>query len=105
IALLLPAAALAQTQTSSAPRPLIARCYENHARDSLLLERTLALHGAGEARIAFPATNGRDVLVYAIEQGVDVQLEAQGAAGDVLSIGDSPITRAGVQRVWIASTS
>ncbi len=78
-----------------------AACLQPEAPATPLLERRLSLTGDAESRVALPAAGTQAVLVYALERGVDVELELRDASGAILARADSPVARSGVQRAFL----
>jgi CHAT domain-containing protein len=81
------------------------RCMQSHELPRLLLDRTVTLTGNAEARIDFAVPVRSDTLVYAAENGVDVEIEARDGTGVVLGTADNPVARSGVQRLWLAAST
>jgi CHAT domain-containing protein len=81
------------------------RCIDSYEPSVRLLDRTLAVSGSQESRVDLPAAAaGRaDVLVYGIESGVDVEIEARDASGGVVGTADNPVARGGAQRLSLAT--
>jgi CHAT domain-containing protein len=86
-----------------APRVARSRCIDSHEAPARLLDRTLTLGGSSEIRIDLPAAPRADFLIYAVESGVDAELEVRDAGGAVLVVSDNPVARSGVQRAWVQS--
>ena len=88
---------------SAAATPVLnarSRCIDSYEPAVKILDRTLAVSGSQESRVDLPAGGGRpDVLVYGIESGVDVEIEARDASGGLLGTADNPVARGGVQRL------
>jgi CHAT domain-containing protein len=80
-----------------------ARCMDSWAAPARILDRTVPLAGNAAISVELPANSTANALVYAIERGVDAEVEVRDAAGTILAIADNPVARSGVQRVWIAS--
>ncbi len=80
------------------------RCMESHDLPFRLLDRTITLGGSAETRIDLPGTGRADTLVYAMERGVDVEVEVRDSSGASLLMTDNPVSRTGVQRAWLPAT-
>ena len=107
-------ASLAALVAAFQPAPVLAagsaqvarsRCMQSFELPARLLDRTVTLAGSAEIRIDLPSTGRVDTLVYAAENGLDVEIEARDGAGLVLGTSDNPVARSGVQRLWIAAGS
>ena len=81
-----------------------AGCIESYPPAARLGETRFPLKGDGEHRIDLPAARGQDVFVYAVENGVDVELEVHDATGAILARADSPIARIGRQRAFLPAS-
>jgi len=84
------------------PVPASDRCIDRFAAGARLVDRTITLAGSSESRIDLPDLRRQDALVYAMERGVDVELELHEASGALIVTADSPVARSGIQRVWVA---
>ena len=78
------------------------RCIDSYEPSVRVLDRTLAVSGSQESRVDLPAGARQDVLVYGVESGVDVEIEARDASGRVVGTADNPVARGGVQRLSLA---
>ncbi len=65
----------------------------------------MTLKGDAESRITLPAPSAQDAIVYAIESGVDVELEIDDASGSVVGRADSAVARIGRQRVILPAAA
>ncbi|HEU4627492.1 MAG TPA: CHAT domain-containing tetratricopeptide repeat protein [Steroidobacteraceae bacterium] len=79
-------------------------CGESFDAAAQLSRMRVTLKGDGETRVDLPAASPQDTLVYAVEQGVDVELEIHDAAGGVLARADSPVARIGRQRAFLPAS-
>jgi CHAT domain-containing protein len=68
---------------------------------SRLTDRTLTLGGNTETRIDLQGAGVTDTLVYAVERGLDVEVEVRDSGGALLVEADNPVARTGVQRAWL----
>ncbi|MEJ1960570.1 MAG: CHAT domain-containing protein [Gammaproteobacteria bacterium] len=93
-----PVPALAATSTPLGQ----SRCMQSFEPASRLLDRTVTLPGNGETRIDVQLSGRSDTLVYAAENGLDVEVEARDGTGAVIATADNPVARSGVQRLWLA---
>jgi CHAT domain-containing protein len=75
------------------------RCIELYPASVRVFDRTVAVAGNQETRLDLPATGRADLLVYGVESGVDVEIEARDAAGGVVGTADNPQARSGIQRL------
>ena len=82
-----------------------APCFDSGAGRASALDRTLSLEGNAESHIDLPASPRADLFVYAIESGVDAELEVRDSVGAVIATADSPVARAGIQRVFLPSAA
>ncbi len=80
------------------------RCIDTYETSVRVLDRTLNVSGNQESRVDLPATGRADLLVFGIERGVDVEIEARDASGAVLATADNPVARGGRQRLSLAAT-
>jgi len=48
---------------------------------------------------------GGDTLIYAVERGVDVVLNARDPSDVSLALADNPVARSGIQRMWLAASA
>lgn len=85
----------------AAGQPARSRCIDAHGASATLLDRSFVLSGTSEMRIELPAIPRADALVYAVENGVDAEIEVLDGSGAVLSRSDNPVARSGVQRAWL----
>jgi CHAT domain-containing protein len=86
-------------------RPASAGCIESQDSNTRLLDRKLTLKGDAESRVELPVSRGQDAIVYAIESGVDVELEIRDGAGAKLGRAESPLARNGRQRVILPAAT
>ena len=93
------AGAAAGAAASSSAR---SSCIETYPSSVRILDRTLTLVGDQETRVELPAPGRTELLVYGVERGVDVEIEARDTAGGVLGVADNPQARTGVQRLSLA---
>ena len=99
----MPASAVLAATSSTVVR---ASCLDALATTSTLIDRTISLAGNAETRVELPsAARGTDALVYAVERGIDVVLEARDSSGVVLALADNPVARSGTQRMWLAASA
>lgn len=95
------AATLAALPAGAAEQPARPRCLDSYDASSRVLDRSFVLGGTSEVRVELPAVHRADALVYAIENGVDAEIEVLDGTGARLSFSDNPIARSGVQRAWL----
>ena len=81
-----------------------ATCLESFASTAHQFDTRLTLKGDGETRVDLPPAGGADTLLYAVENGVDVELEVHDATGAILARADSPVARIGRQRLFFAGS-
>lgn len=87
-----------------AVRPAGAACvdsFDNAARSS---QTRVTLKGDGETRVDLPVTRSQDTLIYAVENGVDIELEVHDDSGAILARADNPVARIGSQRVFLPAS-
>lgn len=63
-----------------------------------IVDATFAARGGERVKQSVRITAGRDVLVIAREQGLDVTLEVRDSAGKRVAAADNPVRRTGLQR-------
>ncbi len=76
-----------------------AGCDSSMTIETAVDHATLQVRGPSPAKRSLSAAVDSELMVFALERGIDVTLEVADASGHVLGRGDSPIRRAGVQRV------
>jgi CHAT domain-containing protein len=69
-----------------------------------LADRHVELKGNGEVRIDLHYARVADAIVYAVENGVDVELEAHDASGGLIGRADNAVARIGTQRVFLPAS-
>src|SRR5262249_18482163 len=67
----------------ASPVAAAASCIESQLASAHLSETRLVLRGNAESRVDLPAIRSQDAVVYAVESGVDVELEVHDAAGAI----------------------
>src|SRR5262249_855977 len=67
-----------------------------------IYQNSVLVKGEAPVKRTFVARPTSDFMVFARERGVDVTLEVQDSAGQVLGRADNPIRRTGVQRLELA---
>jgi CHAT domain-containing protein len=77
------------------------RCIDVHDASARVLDRTFVLGGTSEIRVELSIAPRADALVYAVEKGVDAEIEVLDRTGATLSVSDNPVARSGVQRAWL----
>jgi CHAT domain-containing protein/tetratricopeptide (TPR) repeat protein len=91
---------------ATASEPSNMRCIDAHPRAARILDRSLTLDGSTEVRVDLPAGLPRiDTVIYALEQGVDVEIDVRDGAGASLAMADSPVPRTGLQRAWLPASA
>lgn len=100
-------AAWAAAAPAGTPAPAAhphSRCIDSYPSSARVLDRTLTVSGNQESRVDLPAAGRLNLLIYGVERGVDVEIEARDAAGGVLATADNPVARSGVQRFALSAT-
>jgi CHAT domain-containing protein len=80
-------------------------CDSSMEAQPALLATTVSVRGHEPVKRPLPMRPASEIMVFAVEHGIDVTLEVTDAAGQVLGRGDSPIRRTGVQRVRLMARS
>ncbi|MEP7245790.1 MAG: CHAT domain-containing protein, partial [Gammaproteobacteria bacterium] len=81
--------------------PGIPSCIPATDAASVVLDRTVALRGDDEYRLDLPDRAGIDTVVYALESGVDIQLDVHEMNGALVATAESPVARSGIQRIYL----
>lgn len=79
-----------------------ATCVDALGARSRASDQVLTLRGNAQVRVDLPSSTPPVTLIYAIEQGVDVELEARDTAGAIVLRADNPVARSGIQRVALS---
>jgi CHAT domain-containing protein len=82
-----------------------AECDRMLADRAALLERTVEVRGGERVRQRLHLAAGTSVLVFAVEQNLDITLEIMDSSGQRVALADNPLQRSGTQRAVIAPRS
>ncbi len=96
-----PVAFLLASGPGLAAAPAPAPCLDSYDASARLLDRSITLRGNSESRVELSDARRQDTIVYAIESGVDVEVEVHGTNDAVIAVADNPVARSGIQRVYL----
>jgi len=88
-------------------RPVLATavtCAELIENSHKILERQWFQQGSSTVRIELPPAGGRDLLVRASEEGVDIEVEIRDRNGATIARADSPVERHTSQHAYLTGT-